>query len=130
MNKKEIEQLKELIEQEEKKYDFNDYICNYLDIAELENIEDENELRAYFEELDEDNDITRADIIYYSTAIKVLQEHDPSLRDSLELAEEFGYNIDSLNSELLASLLISDLNKTDYWKFIESTINYFNTEVE
>jgi hypothetical protein len=49
------------------------------------------------------------EIIYYSTAIDYLKENDPSLRLSLELAEDLGYNLKQLTSETLASLLASDL---------------------
>ena len=64
------------------------------------------------------------EIIYYYNAIKYLAEHDPSLVESLELACDMGYltpttyttdsgnpknvlgyNINNLNSELLATLL-------------------------
>ena len=45
------------------------------------------------------------EIIYYYNAIKYLAEKDPSLVESLELACDMGYNINDLNSELLATLL-------------------------
>lgn len=46
-----------------------------------------------------------SDIIYYGTAMDFLKRHDPSLRDSMEIAAEMGYETKDLNSELLASLL-------------------------
>ena len=48
------------------------------------------------------------EIIYYSTAIKYLQENDNSLCKSLEIADELGFETSSLNSELLATLLYQD----------------------
>ena len=45
------------------------------------------------------------EIIYYNNAAKYLSENDPSLRESLSLAYEQGYNIENLHSELLATLL-------------------------
>jgi len=45
------------------------------------------------------------EIIYYNNAVKYLSENDPSLRESLSLAYEQGYNIENLHSELLATLL-------------------------
>ena len=48
------------------------------------------------------------EIIYYSTAIKYLYEHDKSLCLSLDIAEELGFEISSLNSEVLATLLYQD----------------------
>lgn len=49
--------------------------------------------------------IYEQEIIYYHTAIEYLKEHDPSLRISLELAAEYGHDLQNLNSELLATLL-------------------------
>lgn len=46
-----------------------------------------------------------SDIIYYSNAMKFLSEHDPSLVESFEIADELGYRLKNLNSEILASLL-------------------------
>ena len=46
-----------------------------------------------------------SDIIYHAVAMDFLKEHDPSLRNSLEIAGEMGYGTKDLNSELLASLL-------------------------
>jgi hypothetical protein len=44
------------------------------------------------------------EIIYYSEAIKYLAREDDSLHESIELATDIGYEIDSINSELLATL--------------------------
>jgi len=47
-----------------------------------------------------------ASIIYYHTAIEYLKEHDPSLMESLGIANEYGYAAKNINSELLATLLL------------------------
>lgn len=59
------------------------------------------------EELIEDlqTQINEDEVVYYSTAIKYLMENDASLKDSLSIAHELGYTVDSINSELLATLL-------------------------
>lgn len=49
--------------------------------------------------------IRESDIIYYHKAITYLAENDPSLRDSLEIASEYGYDAANLNSEILATIL-------------------------
>jgi hypothetical protein len=54
------------------------------------------------------------EIIYYSTAIEYLQKNDPSLRESLGLAQEFGYEVKNLNSEILASLLASENTRIEF----------------
>jgi len=48
------------------------------------------------------------EVIYYSNAMEILSEHDASLYDSMQLASEFDYDTSNLNSEILATLLISD----------------------
>ena len=45
------------------------------------------------------------DIIYYSRAIEYLSENDASLVDSLALAHEYGFTLDKLDSETLATIL-------------------------
>ena len=49
--------------------------------------------------------ISETEVIYYSTAMEYLNENDNSLRESLELAGALGYTPESLNSEILATLL-------------------------
>jgi aspartyl/asparaginyl-tRNA synthetase len=114
MNKKQIKELKSIIERLEKNYDLNDYVFNYMDEDELKRIEDLDELEEYLQQINEDGNITNFEVIYYTEAIKYLSENDNSLRESLELASELGYELKDLNSEILASLLITQNNEEDY----------------
>lgn len=50
------------------------------------------------------DNIHEQEIIYYHEAIKYLLENDASLNESIAMASEMGYDIDSINSELLATL--------------------------
>jgi len=50
--------------------------------------------------------IFQHEIIYYSEAFKFLSQHDQSLTESLEIASEYSYTTENLNSEILATLLI------------------------
>lgn len=68
-----------------------------------------------------DNNAFEQEVTYYSNAMEYLTENDISLRDSLELVEEFGYNINDINSEILASLL-----KT---KKCEEAFDQYETEI-
>jgi hypothetical protein len=66
-----------------------------------------------FETLDEAREnletaIREYEVVYYSNAIEFLSEEDPSLNESLGLADELGYTLDQLNSELLATILIQE----------------------
>lgn len=77
-----------------------DYLCD-LDINYiLEDCEDIEEVREAVIQM-----IQEEEIIYYSNAIEFLKEEDQSLRESLDLAQEYGYSIENINSELLATLL-------------------------
>lgn len=79
----------------------------------LEEHEDLNVLSDCIQESDELVDVRdilldgvlEQEIIYYKNAIDYLSEYDSSFMQSLEIADEFGYTVKQLNSELLATLL-------------------------
>jgi len=75
-------------------FDFQNYLQNR---DEIESFEE-------FEQILQDNNAFDIEVIYYSEAIKYLMENDTSLQESLEIANEFGYSVENLNSEILASL--------------------------
>jgi hypothetical protein len=120
MNEEQIKKILEVIKEEEKDFDFNDYVGNYIDEDRLKEIEELDEIKEYLEELDEDGEITRAEVIYYSNAIEYLKENDPSLNESLELANDMGFSLDKINSEVLASLLKTENNYNEYREFVNS----------
>jgi hypothetical protein len=66
-----------------------------------------------YEELN-DNDAFNIDIIYYSRAMEYLAENDNSLSESIELAVDMGYELENVNSELLASLHASQKAREDF----------------
>ena len=69
-----------------------------------DDLEDAKDFESYFEELEEATH--QIECIYYSNAMKYLTEHDNSLSESLEIASDMGYEVENLNSELLATLLM------------------------
>jgi len=69
-----------------------------------DDFEDAKDFERYFEDLEYSTNQTEC--IYYSKAMKYLSEHDNSLNESLEIACEMGYEVEHLNSELLATLLM------------------------
>ena len=85
-----------------------DYILNYYEIGE--DINDSDDLL----ELIEDNNGFDIDIIYYSKAIKYLSEHDASLRGSIDIAIDMGFDLENINSETLASLHASQKAREDF----------------
>ncbi len=72
----------------------------------------------------EDNNGFDIDIIYYSNAMNYLSKNDPSLKKSLNIAAELCYEVQNLNSEILASLLASKLVREEFYE-LESEINDF-----
>ena len=58
----------------------------------------------------------QAETIYYSDAIDYLKENDRTLTESLELAKNAWYDLENLNSCILATLLKTE-NENYYWTF-------------
>ena len=98
-----------------------------IDYVNLEDIDFENAFDSITEKLDENNGFD-IEIIYYSRAIAYLQENDPSLNESLEIAAEYGFELKNLNSEVLASLLATQ-NAREEWYSLETEINDFFQEL-
>ena len=48
------------------------------------------------------------EIIYYSKAMNYLIENDPSLHESMAIANEYGSDIERINSEYLATIHYQD----------------------
>jgi hypothetical protein len=65
------------------------------------------------------------EIIYYKNAMNYLDLHDMSLTDSIALAFEYGYRMQNINSELLASLLASEITRDAFGGLSEDIDNFF-----
>lgn len=116
---------------------------NFKDLCEF--IDSKNVLEDFFKnyisEIDEDTDFDsltdelrdrnafNVEVIYCSTAMKFLSENDVSLTESLEIAKEYGYEIENLNSELLASLLKSRMLE-ESWYELRSEVEDLLSELE
>jgi hypothetical protein len=109
----------------------HDYIdiVNNIEIDRIySDMEDgETAYQSILTQLDENN-VFDIEIIYYSSAMEYLMENDCSLCSSLEIAGEMGYSPESLNSETLASLLASQLERENFDTF-ETEINEFFNEL-
>jgi hypothetical protein len=66
------------------------------------------------------------EIIYYSTAIQYLKDYDSSLNISIQLALEYGYELKNINSELLASLLSSQVERDKFYSYENEISSFFN----
>lgn len=93
------------------------------DFVNIEDIDIENAYESIYDTLDEKDEFN-VEIIYYSNAIKYLQDNDPSLKESLEIASEYGHTLENLNSETLASLLASQ-NARKQFNDLQSEIDDF-----
>ena len=85
-------------------------------------------LNSEFNDLEEFNEtlndcINEQEIIYYSVAMEFLRDNDTSLRESLEIAEEYGYSPNNLSSEILATLLIQKYMHNEAGELIEEIEN-------
>lgn len=102
-----------------------------LDVMNYVNIDDIDFSDAYqsIYEMIDDNGGFNVEIIYYSTAIDYLSENDPSLHESLRLADDCGFELSSLSSEVLASLLASEKCRDDF-SALETDIEEFFNELE
>ena len=100
-------------------------VLNYVDIDNIDLLHPFDSIC----EMIEDNNGFDIEIIYYSNAIDFLAKNDQSLQESLEIAFEYGYEVQNLNSEILASLLASKLIRDEFYS-LESEINDFFEELE
>jgi len=93
------------------------------DLQELESFDQLIEVIEY-------NNGFNIEIMYYNRAIEYLQKNDPSLKFSLEIASDIGFDIKNLSSEVLASLLASENEKAAFYDLqaeIESFIEELNS---
>ena len=86
--------------------------------------DDLDEMETFDELMDllRDDGAFNIEIIYYNKAIKYLEENDPSLTESLNIANDCGYKSCDLNSEMLASLLASQQAEEEFYDY-EDEIN-------
>lgn len=80
-------------------------------------------VNALYDELHET--ILDQEIIYYDNALEYLSDNDPSLKESLQLADDLWFDCKSLNSEILATILYQDNLRYETPKFLEELIDLF-----
>ena len=96
-----------------------------MDYVDIEEIDLSNAFDSIYGQIDDAGGFN-VEIIYYSNAIQYLKEKDPSLSESIEIAEEIGYSLKNLNSEILASLLASRYASFDFQEKEKEIDNFFN----
>jgi hypothetical protein len=124
--------------QEDREHEKNELIrdtlqgltIKYLDDDALDYLSCSDELGDYDsdqirEEL-QDNGFFDVEIIYYYKAMDYLKEHDTSLSESIEIAHEYGYTLENINSELLASLHASRERENKFFEFVAPELDKIN----
>lgn len=97
-------------------------IMDYFQPDELEDINDYEELEYELQE----QGAYDIEIIYYNKAMDYLMENDNSLRESMEIASEYDYKTENINSELLASLLASRNARDEFSELKDRIEEFFN----
>ena len=70
--------------------------------------------------------IDESEVIYYSRAINFLMENDISLTESMQLASDFGYSPENINSELLATLLLQSELRSNFNEIEDLVMDLFD----
>lgn len=96
-----------------------------MDYVDIEEIDLANAFDSIYGQIDDAGGFN-VEIIYYSNAIQYLSENDKSLMDSLGIAQELGYEVKNLNSEVLASLLATQKVREDFYDKETEIDNFFN----
>ena len=113
-----VEQINKAIESNSGDMDFIGYIhdADIKDIFEssVSIIEVAEAIKDFFIDHDSRSEMCDAEVIYHAVAMEYLSENDPSLNESMELAQDMGYEPKDINSELLASLLQTQDNQNSY----------------
>jgi hypothetical protein len=109
-----------------KKFFDEEIIMNDIDIMYYVDADNVSSFDDVLQQIEDANGFD-VEVIYYTTAMEYLMERDPSLRESLEIAHDFGYTADNINSELLASLLASKLCREEFMEHEDEITEFFNT---
>jgi intracellular sulfur oxidation DsrE/DsrF family protein len=99
---------------------------NHIDIMYHVDADEVNSFDDVYEAIDNDRGF-EVEVIYYTTAMEYLMERDPSLRESLEIAEEYGYTPSNITSEVLASLLTSRECREEFMSYEDEITEFFNS---
>ena len=113
---------------EEKIKEFLSGLETEIDILNCIDPENVNSYSDIYDQIEENQGFD-IEIIYYSRAMEYLMENDNSLNESMRIASEMGFEVQNINSELLASLLASE-NAREEFSELENEITDFFEELE
>ena len=96
-----------------------------MDFIDIDNIDMDSPFDSIYEMIADNNGFD-IEIIYYFNAMEYLSKNDPTLRVSIGIASEYMEDFRGLNSELLASLLASQIVREDFYNERDSIETFFN----
>ena len=99
---------------------------DYINVEDLEIEDFQNDIFDTICDTIQGNNGFDQEVIYYASAIEYLAENDPSLRESLEIASDFGFDPKNLNSEILASLLKTQNVTEEFYKLRDEVNSFFS----
>jgi len=112
----------------DKKQELLSKLNTEIDIVSIVDLDNVTDFDSLYDEIDQAGGFD-VDVIYYSTAMEYLSEHDNSLMESLSIASDMGFDVGSLSSETLASLLASQ-HAREQIQSLEGDINSLFEELE
>lgn len=110
---------------DDQKQEFLESLETDVDFSCLNDLDEINSFDELYDELQEQNAFD-CEVIYYANAIEFLRENDQSLADSIEIAVEYGYELENINSEILASLLKSRMLSEEFGELRSEIEEFFN----
>jgi len=113
-----------ILTREDKIRDFLKSLNTEIDILDYIDVDNVNSFEDIESQVD-DNGGFNVEVIYYSNAIEYLKQNDPSLNESINLAIEMGCELKHVNSELLASLLKSQIDREEFSEKRKETVYFF-----
>lgn len=118
----------EFLEQieEEYKIDLGNSLWNYISEDDFEDFDQSDGFNSLCDLIEEQGGFNQ-EVIYYHHAIDYLSKNDPSLQESIKLANDLGCSMEDLNSELLASLLKSQNERENFMEARNEIENFFNS---
>jgi hypothetical protein len=97
---------------------------NDIDVMYFINADEVKSFDDVYEAIDNDGGFN-VEIIYYTAAMEYLMARDPSLRESIKIAEEYGYTLKNVTSEELASLLASRECREEFMSYEDEITEFF-----
>lgn len=101
-------------------------VNEYLNDSDFNDIDFSDAFNQILDILEDHNAFNEIEIIYYDNAINYLKKYDPSLIASIEIAFTCGYELENLNSEILATLLAQENTKEQFYVLRDEIENFFS----